>query len=341
MKYFKSLKSKLFFWYATSLIAVAAYFFLGIHIFNLPFGLQIFFILLLVLAIEGLIIVRKITNPLTKLTTKIKTITSKNLSERIGLSSTDDEIGDLATSFNELLNRLDESFKREQQFIGDVAHELKTPLATLRSSVEIALSKDREKEEYKEVLNETLTDVDRINSTLKNVLDLAWTEADQVKNLTKSFNLSELIEELREIAVKMASQKSIEVDGQTEKDLEVFGDKEKFSRAILNFLDNAIKYTPQRGKIEFNLRLKDSDAIITIKDSGEGILSEDLPHIFDRFYRGSKTDKETLLLRNKTFGSGLGLAIAQVVIKAHKGEIEVKSKVGQGTTFILRLPLKS
>lgn len=332
MKYFKSLKSKLFFWYATSLVAVAAYFFLGIHIFSLPYGLQIFFLLLLALAIEGLVIIHKITGPLTKLTSKIKTITSKNLNEKIHLPQADDEIGELSKSFNELLNRLDEAFKREQQFIGDVAHELKTPIATIRSSIEIALSKDRENMEYKEVLAETITDVDRLTSTLKDVLDLAWTQADQAKNLTRSFNLTDLIEELREIAIKMAGQKSIEVIGQTEKDLEIFGDKEKFSRAILNFLDNAIKYTPQSGKIELNLGVKDEVAVITIKDNGVGILSEDLPHIFDRFYRGSKTDK--------TLGSGLGLAIAQAIIKAHKGEIETKSRVGQGTAFTVTIPLK-
>lgn len=333
MKYFKSLKSKLFFWYATSLIAVAAYFFLGIHIFSLPYGLQIFFLLLLALAIEGLVIIHKITGPLTKLTSKIRTITSKNLNEKIHLPQTDDEIGELSKSFNELLNRLDEAFKREQQFIGDVAHELKTPIATLKSGIEIALSKDRDTREYKGVLTDVLTDVDRLSSTLKDVLDLAWTQADQAKNLTRSFNLSNLIEELREIAIKMAGQKSIEVFGQTEKDLDVFGDKEKFSRAILNFLDNSIKYTPQKGKIELNLYIKDHDAVITIKDSGVGILSEDLPHIFDRFYRGSKTDK--------TLGSGLGLAIAQAIIKAHRGEIEVESKVGQGTIFTITISLKS
>ncbi len=332
MKYFKSIKSKLFFWYATSLVAVATYFFLGIHIFALPYGLQLFFLLLLALAIEGLFIIHKITNPLTTLTAKIKTITSNNLSEKVSIKSADDEIGDLAYSFNELLSRLDESFKREQQFIGDIAHELKTPIATLRSSVEIALSRDRDKNEYKEVMTELLTDIERLSSTLKDVLDLAWTQADQAKNLTKTFNLSELVEELREIAVKMASQKSIEVYGKTDEDVKVSGDKEKFSRALLNFIDNAIKYTSQGGKIELELRKLEKQVSITIKDTGSGILAEDLPHIFDRFYRGSKT--------SKTFGSGLGLAISLAIIKAHLGEVVVKSKVGQGTTFVITLPIK-
>lgn len=341
MNFSKSIRGRLIFWYLTSLISITAFFYFGIHIYALPYGNILFIILLFILALEGWFIVHKITDSLSRLSSKIETITSKNLDEKVTGIENGDEIGELARSFNKLLSRLKEAFLREQQFIGDVAHELKTPLATLRSSTEIALAKDRDKKEYQHVLAESLTDIDRLNKTLKNVLDLAWTEADQAKNLTKSVDLSELIEELREIAVKMATQKSIEVYSQIDKNIAVLGDKEKLSRSILNFLDNAIRYTPGGGRIEFTLNKKVNDVSIIIKDTGEGILAEDLPHIFDRFYRGAASSAYRGSKSSKTFGSGLGLAISQAIIKAHKGEIDVKSKVGQGTNFTIILPLKS
>src|SRR3989338_9258407 len=173
MKPLKSLRGKLFFWYATSLITVTAFFYLAVHFYSLPYGNLIFFILLLILAIEGFFIIRKMTSGITELSSKIKTITSKNLDEKITNIGSDDEIGELAGSFNQLLDRLNEAFKRERQFIGDVAHELKTPLSIQRSGLEVTISKGRTNEEYKTAISEAIEDNNRISETLNNILDLA------------------------------------------------------------------------------------------------------------------------------------------------------------------------
>ena len=325
MKPLKSIRSKLFFWYATSLVSITAFFYLAVHIFALPYGNLLFLILLIALALEGLFIIRKMTNGLLKLSSKIKTITSKNLNEKITDIDSDDEIGELADSFNQLLTRLDEAFKR------DIAHELKTPLSSQRASIELTLSKDRTKKEYQEALTEVLADSNRISGTLKNILDLAWSQAEEAQRGEVIINLSEVIEEIKEIATKLAFDKNITIAGSIELGVSISGRSDKLSRAFLNIVDNAIKFTPKKGTITIDLSKKSDAAILRVKDTGIGISDEELPHIFERFYRGSKTDK--------TFGSGLGLAIAQAVVKAHKGTINVKSKVGKGSEFTIFLPL--
>ena len=289
--------------------------------FSLPYGNILFFLLLLILALEGFFIIRKMTDDLTRLSSKIKTITSKNLSQKITDIKTDDEVGRLATSFNELLRRLNAAFARERQFIGDVAHELKTPLATQRSMIEVALSKERSKKEYKMALNESLLDNNRLSATLKNVLDLAWSEADTGKGNQNKLNLSQIMLEIEDLARKMAYQKRIEIKGIVEPKIFVFGKEDKLFRAILNLIDNAIKFTPNKGIVSISLKKEGNSANISILDTGVGISRKDLPHIFDRFYRG------------------LGLAIAKATITAHKGKIYVESKTGQGSLFIIHLPL--
>ncbi len=331
MKPLKSIRNKLFFWYVTSLVSVTAFFYLGVHIFALPYGDVLFLFLLIALALEGLFIIRKMTGSLTKLSTQIKSITSKNLQEKISDIDSQDEIGELASSFNELLTRLDGAFKRERQFIADVAHELKTPLSTLKSSVEIALEKDREKEEYRRVLGETLIDINQIARTLKNILDLAWSDADQPQLSQETFSLSEQMIELKELASKMADGKKISVRGSIENGINVLGKRDKLGRAILNLIDNAIKYSQNGSSIVVSLYKRNNNAVIEVKDKGIGVSEEEVPHLFERFYRGSKTAK--------TLGSGLGLAIASGIIKAHHGEIKVVSKTGRGTTMTITLPM--
>ena len=325
-----SIRSKLFFWYTISIVSVAAFFYLAIHVFNLPYGNWLFLILLVVLALEGLFIIRKMISGLTKLSSKIKTITSKNLSEKVTGIDTQDEIGELAESFNQLLARLDEAFNRERQFIGDVAHELKTPVATLRSSIELALSKKRTSQQYQEALSDTLIDVDRLSNTIKNILDLAWLGA-QPSYTDKHFNLSDTLDELQEIGVKLSSQKNISFSTNIQPNVIITGSEDKISRAVLNIIDNALKYTKAGGSVSLSLHKKNHQVIITVKDTGTGISKRDLPHIFERFYRGSKTAK--------TLGSGLGLAIAQGIVIAHHGDISVSSSMGKGTKVTISLPL--
>lgn len=330
-KPFSSLKSRLFLWYIASLLLMAFFIILIVHIFPIKNGVYFLVLLFFTLAVLGFTIIYKITKSLTYLATRMKMISSKNLDERILGIESYDEIGELAYSFNELLNRLHDAFKREQQFIADVAHELKTPLATLRSTLEIALNKKRTTDEYKSSIKDALVETHKLSSTLKNVLDLAWLETPQEQKNAKKFNLSLLMEELLETAQKMALNKKIIITGKIDKGISLFAYRDKLARALLNIIDNAIKYTQNQGKINITLNKHNNHIILTIRDTGVGIPKLDLPHIFDRFYRGSSSEK--------IFGSGLGLAIAKAIILSHNGEIKVKSEVSKGTTFTMILPV--
>lgn len=333
MKLPTSIRGRLFLWYATSLLSITAFFYLAVHILTLPYGNILFFVLLLALALEGFYIIRKMTDTLTTLSSRIKTITSESLSEKITGIESEDEIGELARSFNQLLDRLYEAFKRERQFIGDVAHEVKTPLAAQRTTIEIALTRDRSKEEYRRALQESLIDNNQLSTTLKNILDLAWSEADSARGQFEDFNLSEVVKDLQDLGTKMAVKKQISIKGNVEPNIIAFGKKDKFERALINLVDNAIKYTPEKGTVAITLKKSRGQAQFEVKDTGSGISEKDLPHVFERFYRGSKTDK--------TFGSGLGLSITQAIISAHRGDIRAKSQIGRGSEFTVHLPLAS
>lgn len=299
---------------------------------SLLITLGIVFILLVIPTIfGGSIMAGKIMSPISDITNKMEKISSEHLEERVNNPQSGDEIEKLVVTFNKLLDRLQEAFERERQFIGDVAHELKTPIATLRSGVELALSKKRDGNEYKHVLDETLIDVNRLSTTIKNILDLAWLGAENANLGESHFDLSVALNELSEIAVKLAFQKHIILKSEIEPEIVVNGVEDKITRAILNIIDNAIKYTPNNASVVMRLYKKKEKAFVEIKDTGIGISQNDLPHIFERFYRGSKTVK--------TLGAGLGLAITQGIIKAHHGDIKILSKVGKGTTVVITLPL--
>src|SRR3989339_141063 len=327
---FQTLRFKLLFWYLLSLVILGVFIILTIHILQYKYSVQLKIGLFILLAIIGFVVVYKITQTITFLSFQMRQISSKNLDKKITSIKGNDEIGQLANSFNGLLDRLDKAFKRERQFIADVAHEMKTPIATLRSSFEVTLRKERTNEEYKKMIKDSIIETDRLTTTLKDILDLAWSEVPNEK-LREYFNLSQLMSELSEIAQKLAMKKNITVSSNVKSQITIKGFRERLGRALLNIIDNAIKYTPSNGRIYIALIKEQNNALITIEDNGQGIESKELDHIFDRFYRGSKAEK--------TFGAGLGLAIAKATIKMHKGVIQVQSRPKIGTTFSIAIPL--
>ncbi|MDP1743219.1 MAG: HAMP domain-containing sensor histidine kinase [Candidatus Amesbacteria bacterium] len=289
-----------------------------------------FIILIIPVSFGGYVLIKKAIEPIATMSAQLKKIGSQNLDERITNFGAGDELDELAQTFNLLLDRLHLAFTRERQFIGDVAHELKTPLSTIRTNAEITLSKPRTTTEYQKSLEEVLVDNNKLAATLKNVLDLAWAES-QIKDSNKTINLSELIIDICDIALKLAMPKNISIKSRIAPEIFVNGKSDKLGQAILNLIDNAIKFTKNGGTIYLNLSTHNNQAVIQIKDNGMGIGEPDLSHIFERFYRGSKS-KEIL-------GSGLGLAITASIIHAHHGEIKVESKGGQGSKFLIYLPL--
>ena len=292
--------------------------------------ISLFALLVVPTIIGGLILAKRAMQPVNAISEQMQRITSENLKERVSSPQTHDEIETLVYTFNNLLTRLEASFKRERQFIGDVAHELKTPLATQRSTIEVLLSKKRTNEDYQKTLADLLIDNKRLANTVKDVLDLAWAEADKTEISTESSNLTELMEELYEITTQLAKSKGLEVTKRFEKNVYVSGSRNKIFRALLNIVDNAIKYTP-RGTIGLYLATANGEAVVRVKDTGQGISDEDIPHIFDRFYRGGKS--------HRVDGTGLGLAIAHSIVSAYQGTLSVKNNEGKGTTFIAILPL--
>lgn len=297
----------------------------------LLYTLGVVFVILILPTIFGArLLALRVLKPVSEIADSMNDIGSDNLEKRLINPKTNDVIEKLTVTFNNLLDRLGQSFNRERQFIGDVAHELKTPIATLKSGVEVVLSKKRQKEDYQKALKETLIDVDRMSSLINNILDLAWIGSDKGIINYKVFDLSESLSDLVEIAIKLGGQKNIKVKSNIEAGIKLFGDEGKITRAILNVIDNAIKYTKSNGDVFVSLKKLENNITIEVKDNGVGISKNDMGHVFDRFYRGSKT--------SKTIGSGLGLSISLGIIQAHNGEVGIKSELGNGTIVKIRLP---
>ncbi len=329
---FRTLRVRLLAWYIASLAVLGVFIIETIHIIQYRYSVELIVLLFFILAAVGSLIIYRFTGSLSRLSSQIRQINSRNLDKRITAGKGDDEIGELASSFNGLLDRLDTAFRRERQFIADVAHEMKTPIATLRSSFEVTLQKERTNDEYRKIIRESIRETERITNTLKDVLDLAWSEVPHEKSRSR-FDLSQLVEELAEIAEKLGTVKRVKVAWSIAPGVFMHGFRERLGRAILNILDNAVKYSDTGGQVHIALEREKEKAIISVKDNGQGIREEEIGHIFDRFYRGSKTDKE--------FGAGLGLAISKSTVDIHKGTIRVVSRPGKETVFFIILPVES
>jgi heavy metal sensor kinase len=285
----------------------------------------------LLTSVGGFFIAKGGLQPITAFSAKLRKISSANMTEQIDHPKTGDELEELADSFNTLLARLAGSFERERQFIGDMAHELKTPLATLRNTLEVTLSRQRTSENYQETFSEMLVDVNSLSATINDVLDLAWSESDRPLAESEVIDLTEVVAEVDELAQRMAEEKAIRVIEEIQPEITIKGKRQKIFRVLFNIIDNAVKYTPAQGRMAITLGRTGNEAVIEISNTGPGIQAEDLPHVFDRFYRSANA--------SSTMGSGLGLAICQAIIEAHQGRISIHSDIDKLTTIKIALPL--
>lgn len=330
MRIFHSIRFRLFFWFVGSQLLLVLYFLLFIHFYTIKYNFQILLGLFFFEVVIGFFIIRHIVYSLNSLTQKMKSVNSRNLDEKILGLENEGEIGELAFSFNSLLERLHAAFVREQQFIADLAHEMKTPLSVMKSSFDVDLNKKRNIDEYEKTLKNASREVDKMSGVLQKVLDLAWVNTQNEENINQKINLNELMGEILELTEKMAISKQIKVKNSFVENVFVYGFKDKLARAIINLIENAVKYTPENGKITILLEKSNKKVFIQIKDSGIGIAREDIPFIFNRFYRGTSSAK--------ILGNGLGLAIVKSIIQLHKGSIRVMSNLHQGSVFIIELP---
>jgi signal transduction histidine kinase len=241
-----------------------------------------------------------------------------------------DEIGSLIEAFNQTLERLETLFTSQQRFLADVSHELRTPLTVIKGNVDLM-------RRMRELDDESLTSIDqeagRLTRLVGGLLLLAQAESGSVSLNMKAVELDtlllEVFQEMKVLAGEKIKLHLTEID-----QIQVNGDRDRLKQVLLNLVANAIQYTPQNGDVFLSLGIVAAQARLIIRDTGPGIPAEDLPHIFERFYRAEKSRT-----RGKTTGFGLGLSIAHWIVDKHGGRIEVDSKDGQGTTFCIWLPL--
>lgn len=270
--------------------------------------------------------------PVDLITKSVKKITAANLSHRLEVVNSHDEIGQLVETFNDTLARLENSFNKTRQFSADVSHELRTPLTILRGETEVALRWAKEPEEFRAILQSNLEEIKRMSEIIEYLLDLAKAEERRLELNIQDVDLTQLLFGLVQQTSMLAHEKGVKVDLEGKQKVMVRGDELRLRQIFLNLLDNAVKYTPSGGVVKVLLDVYGGKARVSVIDNGIGIPEEDLPHIFDRFYRVDKA-------RNRAQGgTGLGLSLTKSLVEAHGGQIEVFSQPDRGSTFKILLP---
>ncbi|WP_049755262.1 sensor histidine kinase [Petrotoga mobilis] len=290
-------------------------------------------VLVMILAgIGGFFYADSSLKPVEKIINTAKNIEENNLTERIKVNS-QDELGRLASTLNQMISRLEKAFEQQKQFTADVSHDLRTPLSIIQAESSLTLKKDRSIDEYKKSLELILEETSYMSEIIDKLLFLARSDnKTQFYNFTKT-NLKSLLEEVIKKVSPLYHNKSLTLQVEKLEELNIRADKDKLKEALINILDNSLKYTDE-GKVTISSVKIGNFAKISIEDTGRGIPKEDLHRIFDRFYRGDKarTSSEK--------STGLGLAIVKEIVNAHDGRIEVESEVGKGTVFSLFLPIE-
>lgn len=283
----------------------------------------------------GWFLANKSLKPVDEMTRTARHITAQNLGQTIPHSGINDELGRLASTFNEMIGRLRSSFDQIKQFSIDASHELRTPLTIMRGEVELALHSNKTPDEYRRVLASNLEEIIRMSAIVENLLTLSKADLGRVELQDEDVHLRELLRDLFEDSEVLAEKKHIKVTLQKAEEVTVKGDKVRIRQLLLNLIDNAIKYTPENGNVSLELDKVNGMASVAVRDTGIGIPAEEIPKIFDRFYRVDKARSRAM------GGSGLGLSIAKWIAEAHGGKIEVQSQPQKGSTFTVYLPVDS
>jgi heavy metal sensor kinase len=258
----------------------------------------------------------------------------RDLAGRLTVPEPQDELRSLSETLNEMLARIEASVKRITQFTADASHDLRTPLAVIRSNAELALRRSRTEGEYRETLSRILAASEETTHLIENLLTLARADAGAEDLLFERIDLLAQMRKAAEEAGILAAAKGIQISLESSPGhFWVSADERALQRLLLIVLENAVKYTPQGGRIDIRLAREQGNAIVEIRDSGIGISEKDLPHIFERFYRADQARSR------EPGGSGLGLAIARWIADKHGGTIEAHSALGSGSVFRLHFPL--
>jgi len=287
-------------------------------------------VLLFFAALGGYFLSTRALKPIDRITQTAQRIAGgEDLSARLNLPDTGDEVSRLAATFDAMLVRLDNSFRRERQFTADASHELRTPLAAMQAILGVIREGERPSADYRQALDDLAEETNRLRGLTEDLLRLARGE-DKTMIIGERVALSDLLTDVADSLRPLAEAKGLALRVQVPESLALTGDMDALIRLFVNLLDNAIKYT-ERGEITLTARPEADELIVEVTDTGIGIPPEHLPRIFDRFYRVDSA--------RSAGGAGLGLAIARQIAKAHGGRLEVRSAPGAGSTFTIRLPV--
>jgi len=280
--------------------------------------------------LAGLIVTGRALRPIETFSSEISQITEENLKTRMEEKDLATELRPLASSFNSMLMRIEEAFTRQRQFLSDASHELRTPTSIIKSYCDVTLRKERSAPEYRDTLQKIQETVNRMCDIINRILIISRLDNKTIRLNPVRIDLMEVLKDVIRLVKPAALDRNIEVRLEG-KSVNILGDKEGITEVFTNIVENAIKYNRPGGGVDIHIDEDNVQAIVAVKDTGIGIPAEEIPKIFDRFYRVDTS-------RGQTVGSGLGLSIVKGIIEAHGGKIDVESAVGKGSTFLVYLP---
>jgi len=276
----------------------------------------------------GFVLVRRALEPVDRIAAKAEEITQHNLSERLPVLRTGDELERLSIALNHMISRLEDAIQSSKRFVADASHELRTPLTVLRGELESLVENGNS-----ETLGSMLEEVLRLNGIVEGLLALSRLDAGEAQSEWVRFDLADLATTTADQMSLLAEDKNIAVSCEASPGVMVEGDRARLKQVIVNLLDNAIKYTPNGGRVRLQITRQDGYAVLDVVDDGVGIPTEALPHVFKRFFRVDDSRSR------EQGGAGLGLSIVKSICAAHGAEVEVSSVLGQGSRFRIRQPL--
>src|SRR5213078_870637 len=276
-------------------------------------------------ALIAITVTRHGLRPLGEMTRSLERIGPTHLKERVTPADWPRELQPLAIAFDEMLKRLDDSFTRLSQFSADLAHELRTPIANMIGEAQVALTRDRTAAEYRDTIESTVGECERLSRIVDNLLFVARVDAAREPIARKRFDARAAVQKIAAFYQTLADDRHVTIscsgDGQ------IYADPDLFERALGNLLDNALRFTPENGSIQILLSKRDADFEITVRDNGCGMAPEHLPRVFDRFYRADSS--------RGSDGAGLGLALVKSIVDLHGGSAKIESEIGRGTIVTL------
>ena len=279
----------------------------------------------------AIIVTKRGLRPLTQLTQLVARMGPTHLKERVAPGSWPSELQPLAIAFDDMLKRLDDSFTRLSQFSADLAHELRTPVANMMGEAQVALTRERTAAEYRETIESTIGECERLSRIVDNLLFVARVDAAREPIARKRFDARKAVEKIAAFYQTAAEDRHVTItcSGQGQ----IYADPDLFERAVGNLLDNALRFAPDRGSIQVAVSKHSNDFEVAISDNGCGIAAEHLPRVFDRFYRAESS--------RTSDGAGLGLALVKSIVELHGGSASIQSEMGRGTTVKLTFPAVS